>query len=119
MAALTDDDRRSFERLARTLAEQGHTEPLDRMAELLGLDEPAREVVRTREGSRGSLEAFVVVRTIPREQAQRLLPAGLRLAPQPLTTPDRHPVVLMFARERLDAPPPGLLDDGAADTEGR
>lgn len=103
MAALTDDDRRSFERLARTLAEQGHTEPLDRMAELLGLDEPAREVVRTREGSRGSLEAFVVVRTIPREQAQRLLPAGLRLAPQPLTTPDRHPVVLMFARERLEA----------------
>lgn len=103
MADLSTEELREFERLARSLAESGDPGPLERIAVRFGDDERVGDLVRARDGSRGSLQAFVVIRQMARDQARRLLPAGLELAPQPLTTPDRHPVVLMFAREQLES----------------
>ncbi|MXU63911.1 NAD(P)-binding protein [Oceanomicrobium pacificus] len=36
----------------------------------------------------------------PRAEVEKLLPEGLELAPQDLTGPDQHPIILLFGRQR-------------------
>ncbi|HVG48731.1 MAG TPA: acetoacetate decarboxylase family protein, partial [Rubellimicrobium sp.] len=47
----------------------------------------------------------------PRDAVARMLPSGLALAPQALTGPDQHPVILLFGRQRdvrMNAMPRGM-----------
>ncbi|MEM7155774.1 MAG: NAD(P)-binding protein [Myxococcota bacterium] len=103
MADFSNEERRRFEERAWTLAVSGGAEPLEALTDLAGSDDSTREAVGAREGTSGSLEGYVVIQLLPREQAQRLLPRGLELAPQPICAPDRHPVFLLFAREQLQS----------------
>jgi len=103
LAELSKEDRTRFEGYARELADSGDTERLEQIASVVGLDEHARRGVRVKEGARGMLDAFVVIERLPRDEVRRLLPAGLELAPQPLCTPDLHPVFFMFTHEQLDS----------------
>jgi uncharacterized protein with NAD-binding domain and iron-sulfur cluster len=51
----------------------------------------------------GTIDAHVVVRLVPVDVARSLLPLGLELAPQSVTFPDRHPLVMIFAHDFFQA----------------
>ncbi|MCA9704447.1 MAG: NAD(P)-binding protein [Myxococcales bacterium] len=93
-----------LERYARELATSGDADLLLQIAELAGLaEEGFRAAMQAGTEARGTLDARVVTLSLPRRDVELLLPAGLQLAPQPLTMPDRHPVFLLFSHEHFDA----------------
>lgn len=104
MSEPSKEDRRTLEAHARELALSGDPSRLERIAQLVGLaqDQVQHALSAGTEG-RGTLDARVVVLSLPRDTVAGLLPAGLQLAPQPLTTPDRHPVLVLFSHEHFDA----------------
>lgn len=51
----------------------------------------------------GTIDMRAVVRVLPREIVERMLPAGLQLAPQPLVPPGRHPIFVLFSHDWFDA----------------
>lgn len=51
----------------------------------------------------GRIDTRAVIRVLPREIVERLLPAGLQLAPQPLVPPGRHPIFVLCSRDWFDA----------------
>ncbi|MEM9455783.1 MAG: NAD(P)-binding protein [Myxococcota bacterium] len=101
---MSKEQRARLERYARELADSGNVELLVRIAELAGIaEERIRAAIRATTEARGVLDARVVTLALPRQDVEQLLPAGLQLAPQPLTMPDRHPVFLLFSDECFDA----------------
>ncbi len=103
MSDLSSQQRDRLEDAVRQLARFGGVDRLRNIAGLVGLvGEQVRRVLEDERGPEGELDARVVIRVLPRRDVQRLLPAGLQLAPQPLVMPDRHPVFLSFAHERFD-----------------
>ncbi|HET6585414.1 MAG TPA: NAD(P)-binding protein, partial [Nannocystaceae bacterium] len=51
----------------------------------------------------GRIDMRAVIRVLPREIVERLLPAGLQLAPQPLVPPGRHPIFVLCSHDWFDA----------------
>lgn len=51
----------------------------------------------------GTLNSKVVVRFLPTDAAEKLLPLGLELAPQPVAPVGRHPVFFLFSNCEFDA----------------
>ncbi len=104
MFELSKEQRDRLEAYARELASSGNTELLVRIAQTAGLTEDrVRDAMQAGTEARGTLDARVVVLSLPRRDVERLLPHGLQLAPQPLTMPDRHPVFMLFSHENFDA----------------
>lgn len=101
---MNKDQQARLEHYARELADSGNTELLVRIAELAGIaEERIRAAMRAGTEAKGVLDARVVTLALPRRDVEQLLPAGLKLAPQPLTMPDRHPVFMLFSQECFDA----------------
>ena len=50
----------------------------------------------------GQLDACIVTYVLKVEEVERLLPAGLELAPQPVVPSGYHPVFVMFNHDNFD-----------------
>lgn len=93
-----------LERAAHRLARGGDADALKALARNAGLTD-----AQVDKGSSdpfegvGTIDSRVVVLGLPRADVEKLLPLGLELAPQPLTFPDRHPVVVMFSHDHFEA----------------
>lgn len=94
----------SLERAAHTLARGDDADALRKIALNAGLTDEQLDRGRSDpfEGV-GTIDSRVVVLALPRAEVERMLPLGLELAPQPVTFPDRHPVVLMFSHDHFEA----------------
>lgn len=89
-----------LERIAKEIAE-GDLDRLPDLADEVGSsEERIRRAVESGQLASSTVQGRVVVLELPRALVERWLPDGLELAPQPISMPDRHPVVLIFAHER-------------------
>lgn len=91
--------RNRLERYAAALAEGERRSLLD-----LGsvVDLPSADIERAIDTDRlaeGTVDSRVIVQALPRALVEQWLPQGLELAPQPLTMPNRHPVIVRLTEE--------------------
>lgn len=82
--------------IADNLAQEGPgNDLLQRIASLVGID------VSTVGRGEGEIDTVVTVLMLPKATVQGLLPLGLQLAPNPLSPPSKHPVLVQLSHCRF------------------